>query len=122
MIKWIEKQEKNFDKNVAEDIFGRLRNVEGKTKPKGESKLKPISDMMSEAKYLEGKGKLDEAIVLYKQVIFTLPDSTKAYDALINIYQKQGNLDAEKEMLIKAISGCKDNAHFKKRLDELNNG
>ena len=40
----------NFDENVAKDIFDRLRNVEGKTKPKGESKLKPISDMMSEAK------------------------------------------------------------------------
>ena len=112
----------NFDENVAKDIFDRLRTVEGKTKPKGESKLKPISDMMSEAKYLEGKGKLDEAIVLYKQVIFTLPDSTKAYESLINIYQKRGDVDSEKEMLIKAISGCKDNESFKKRLDEINNG
>lgn len=111
----------NFDEEIAEGIFDRLSYVEGKTKPKKDSKLKSISNMMNEAKYLEEKGKLDEAIVFYKQVIFALPDSYKAYDAIINIYQQQGDIESEKDMLMKAIGGCKDNEKFKNRLDEINN-
>lgn len=109
----------NFDENLAEDIFDKLRNVEGKTKPKNESKLKNISNLMNEAKYLENKGNYDEALVFYKQVIFALPDSHKAYDAVIDIYHKKGDIESEKNMLKKAISGCKDNEKYKKRLDEI---
>lgn len=61
-------------------------------------------------------------LLFYTSRLFSLCLILQKHDALINIYQKQGNLDAEKEMLIKAISGCKDNGHFKKRLDELNKG
>lgn len=110
----------NFDSDKADSIFDKLKNVEGKIKPKKEdSKLKGISNLMSEAKYLEDKGKLDEAIDLYKQVIFTLPDSSKAYGALANIYRKQGDLESEKEILKKAISGCGKNDDFKNRLKEI---
>ena len=55
--------------------------------------------MMNEAQYLEKSGKLDEAAELYKQVIFVLPDSQKAYDALAKIDQKQGEVDKEKDIL-----------------------
>lgn len=110
----------NFDEKTATDIFDKLKNVEGKIKPKKEdSKFKKIADLMNEAKYLEGKGKLSEAIDLYKQVIFELPDSQKAYEALIGIYQSQGDVANEKDLLLKAISNCRDNAEFKKRLDEI---
>ena len=74
---------------------------------------------MNEAQYLEEKGKLDEAAELYKQVIFALPDSQKAYESLINIYQKQGDVDKEKDILKKAISNCKNDDEFKKRLNEI---
>ena len=41
----------NFDSNKADSIFDKLKNVEGKIKPKKEdSKLKNISNLMSEAK------------------------------------------------------------------------
>ena len=110
----------NFDLNEADSIFDKLKNVEGKIKPKKEdSKLKNISNLMSEAKYLEDKGKLDEAIDLYKQVIFALPDSSKAYDALAKIYQKQGDVDSEKDILKKAISSCGKNDDSKNRLNEI---
>ena len=110
----------NFDADEANSIFDKLKNVEGKVKPKKEdSKLKNISNLMNEAKYLQDKGMLDEAIGLYKQVIFTLPDSTNAYQALVDIYQKQGNVEAEKDILKKAISNCSKNEEFKKRLDEI---
>lgn len=110
----------NFDEKTADDIFDRLRNVEGKTKPKKEdSKLKNLSNMMNEAKYLQDKGQYDEAISLYKQVIFALPDSQKAYEGLVSIYQNQGNVEAEKDILKKAIGTCKNNDEFKKRLDEI---
>lgn len=110
----------NFDEKAASDIFDKLKNVEGKIKPKKEeSKFKKIADLMNEAKYLEGKGKVDEAIGLYKQVLFTLPDSKKAYEALVGIYQNQGDVKSEKDILMKAASNCKDNAEFKKRLDEI---
>jgi tetratricopeptide (TPR) repeat protein len=110
----------NFDEKTAGDIFDKLRNVEGKIKPKKEDgKLKSISNLMSEAKYAEDKGKLDEAIGLYKQVIFELPDASKAYDALAKIYQRQGNSEAEKEILKKAIVNCSKNEEFKKRLKEI---
>lgn len=110
----------NFDADEASEIFDKLRNVEGKVKPKKEdSHFKKITDLMSEAKYLEGKGKFDEAIDLYKQVIFTLPDSIKAYDAIANIYRKQGDAESEKEILKKAIANCSKNDEFKKRLDEI---
>ena len=74
---------------------------------------------MNEAQYLEKSGKLDEALELYNQVIFALPDSQKAYEAVIGIYQKQGNVDKEKDILKKAIANCKNNEEFKKRLNEL---
>ena len=111
----------NFDADQASDIFDKLKNVEGKVKPKKEdSQLKRIADLMNEAKYLEGKGKLAEAVDLYKQVIFALPDSTKAYEAIANIYKNQGNVDGERDILKKAISNCNKNDEFKKRLDEIN--
>lgn len=111
---------KNFDDKTAEDIFDKLRNVEGKIKPKNENSLTNISNLMNEAKYLQDKGKLNEAIDLYKQVIFTLPDSQKAYGELAKIYQKQGNIKAEKDILMKAVAGCKNNGEFKKRIKEIN--
>ena len=111
----------NFDEKTAGDIFDKLKNVEGKIKPKKEDgKLKKIADLMNEAKYLEGKGKLSEAADLYKQVLFALPDSQKAYEALAKIYQKQGDVASEKDILMKAIGSCRDNAEFKKRLNEIN--
>lgn len=111
----------NFDIDEANDIFDKLRNVEGKIKPKkDDSQLKNISNIMSEAKYAEDKGNLTEAIELYKQVIFALPDSSKAYESLANIYQKQGDIESEKEILKKAISGCSKNQEFKDRLKKLN--
>lgn len=111
----------NFDADAASDIFDKLKNVEGKIKPKKEdSKLKNIANLMNEAKYLEDKGKLDEAIDLYRQVIFTLPDSVKAYEALASIYKRQGDVESERDILKKAIGNCSKNDQFKKRLDELN--
>ena len=110
----------NFDEKTAGDIFDKLKNVEGKIKPKKDGKFKNISDLMNEANYLKDQGKFDEAIGLYKRVIFTLPDSKKAYEALIDIYQKQGDTDSERDLLKNAISNCKDNESFKKRLDEIN--
>ena len=110
----------NFDVDMAESIFDKLKNVKGKTKSEGDSKFKNISYLMNEAQYLENKGKFSEAIDLYNKVLFTLPDSIKAYEAIINIYQKQGNVEAEKEVLRKAISNCKKNDEFKKRLNEIN--
>lgn len=111
----------NFDADKASDIFDKLKNVEGKVKTKKEeSKIKSISNLMNEAKYLEGKGKLAEAIDLYKQVIFTLPDSSKAYEAIADIYRKQGDSDSEKEILKKAIANCSKNDEFEKRLNEIN--
>ena len=109
----------NFDEKTAGDIFDKLRNVEGKTKHKKEGKFKNISDLMNEANYLKGLGKFGEAIELFKQVIFTLPDSRKAYEALIDIYQKQGDTDSEKDILKKAINNCNDNEDFKNRLNEI---
>lgn len=111
----------NFDENKAADIFEKLKNVEGKTKSQKEGKFKRITDLMSEAKYEENKGNFDEAIKLYEQVVFILPDSKKAYEAMINIYQKQGDVEGEKKVLIKAIAGCNKNDEFKKRLNEINN-
>ena len=109
----------NFDADKAGSIFDKLKNVEGKIKPKGEGKFDNIKNMMNEAQYLEKSGKLDEALELYKQVVFVLPDSQKAYEAIIGIYQKQGNVDKEKDVLKKAIANCKNNEEFKKRLNEF---
>lgn len=109
----------NFDAEKADSIFDKLKNVEGKIKPKREGKFDNIKDLMNEAQYLEKSGKLDEACELYKQVIFVLPDSQKAYEALINIYQKQGKTDEEKDILKEAITNCKKNDEFKKRLNEI---
>ena len=111
---------RNFDEDKAADIFEKLRNVEGKTKPKKQGKFKKIADMMNEAKYLEGKGRVDEAIDLYKQVIFVLPDSQKAYDALAEMYRQKGDVSSEKDILMKAVGNCRDNDKFKKRLKEIN--
>lgn len=110
----------NFDAEKASNILDKLKNVEGKTKTKKEdSKLKNIANLMNEAKYLENKGKLTEAIDLYNQVIFTLPDSSKAYAAIADIYEKQGDEDSEREILKKAIANCNKNDEFKKRLNEI---
>ena len=109
----------NFDAGEADSIFDKLKNVEGKIKSKKEGKFDNVKNMMNEAQYLENKGKYDEAIELYKQVIFVLPDSQKAYGALANIYQKQGETEKEKDILKKAITNCKDNKEFKNRLNEL---
>lgn len=110
----------NFDGDKAADIFDRLKNVEGKVNTKKEdSKLANISNLMSEAKYLEDRGDFAKAIELYRQVIFILPDSQKAYEALAGIYQKQGDTDSEKDILKKAISSCKNNDEFKRRLDVI---
>lgn len=111
----------NFDKDMADGIFDKLKNVEGKVKSKkDDSPIKNIANLMNEAKYLEDTGKLDEAIELYKQVIFNLPDSSKAYEGLARIYRKQGDAEAEKDILKKAIANCNKNDEFKKRLNELN--
>lgn len=109
----------NFDSEKADSIFDKLRNVEGKIKPKKDGKFDNIKNMMNEAQYLESSGKFDEAIELYKQIIFVLPDSQKAYEAIAKIYQKQGETDKEKDILKKAISNCKNNKDFKNRLNEL---
>ncbi len=110
----------NFDSQAAGDIFDKLKNVEGKIKPKKEEgKLKNVSHVMNEANYLKDLGEFDEAIELYRQVIFTLPDSQKAYEALIEIYQKQGDAESERDILKKAINNCSKNDHFKKRLSEI---
>ena len=110
----------NFDADKAGSIFDKLKNVEGKIKPKKDGKFDNIKNMMNEAQYLEKEGKLDEAAELYRQVIFALPDSQKAYGALAKIYQKQGNVEKEKDLLKKAIANCKDNGEFKDRLNEIN--
>ena len=109
----------NFDRDEADSIFDKLKNVEGKIKPKREGKFDNFTYMMEEAKALEKSGKTDEAIKLYEQVIFNLPDASKAYESLSEIYKKQGNVDAEKDILKKAISNCSKNDDFKKRLKEL---
>ena len=109
----------NFDASEAEDIFDKLKNVEGKIKSKREGKFDSITHLMQEAQILEKENKLDEAAQVYKEVIFELPDSTKAYEALINIYQKQGDVESEKDVLQKAVSNCSKNEAFKNRLKEI---
>ena len=109
----------NFDKELAGDIFDKLKNVEGKIKPKREGKFDNIAHLMQEAQILEKENKLDEAIKLYNEVLFTLPDSSKAYEALSNIYHKKGDIDNEKDTLKKAISNCSKNDDFKIRLENL---
>ena len=42
----------NFDVDMAESIFDKLKNVKGKTKSEGDSKFKNISYLMNEAQYL----------------------------------------------------------------------
>lgn len=110
---------KNFDSDEANSIFDKLRNVEGKIKPKRQGKFDRITHLMQEAQLLEKENKFDEAINIYNEVIFTLPDSTKAYEALINIYQKQKDTESEKDILQKAINNCSKNEDFKKRLNEI---
>ena len=110
----------NFDSDEANSIFDKLKNVEGKIKPKREGKFDNITYLMQEAKSLENSGKLDEAIKLYNEVLLILPDSSKAYEALADIYRKQGDIDSEKDILKKAISNCSKNDDFKNRLDEIN--
>ncbi|WP_407422882.1 tetratricopeptide repeat protein [Methanobrevibacter sp.] len=110
----------NFDSDEANDIFDKLKNVEGKIKPKRKGKFDNIAHLMQEAKGLENEGNLDEAIKLYKEVLLVLQDSSKAYEALVNIYQKQGDADGERDILKKAISNCSKNDDFKNRLKELN--
>jgi hypothetical protein len=38
---------------------------------------------------------------------------------MIDIYQKQGDVDSEKDVLKKAVSNCKKNDEFKNRLNEI---
>lgn len=110
----------NFDANEADSIFDKLKNVEGKIKPKREGRFDNITQMMDEAKLLEKSGKLDDAVKLYNEVIVILPDSVKAYEAIANIYKTQGDTESEKEILKKAISNCSKNNDFKDRLKEIN--
>ena len=110
----------NFDSEKADSIFDKLRNVEGKIKPKKDGKFDNIKYMISEAQSLEKSGKTEDAIKLYNQIIFELPDASKAYEAIANIYKKQGDKDKEKDILKKAISNCSKNKEFKNRLNELN--
>lgn len=110
----------NFDSEAADSIFDKLRNVEGKIKPKKDGKFDNIKYMISEAQSLEKSGKTDEAIKLYNQIIFELPDASKAYEAIANIYKKQGDTEKEKDILRKAVSNCSKNKEFKNRLNELN--
>lgn len=109
----------NFDADEANNIFDKLKNVEGKIKPKREGKFDNLTYLMQEAQLLVNDNKYDDAIKLYKQVIFELPDSTKAFEGLINIYQKQGDVESEKDILKKAISNCSKNQEFKKRFEEI---
>ena len=109
----------NFDEKDAADIFDKLRNVEGKIKPKREGKFDNITHMMQEAQSFENDKEYDKAIELYKEVLYILPDSSKAYEALINIYQKKGDTESEKDILKKAVANCSKNKEFKSRLDEL---
>lgn len=109
----------NFDEKTAEDIFDKLRNVEGKIKPKRKGKFDNITHLMQEAESLVKDNQYDEAIKLYKEVIYILPDSSKAYGAIANIYKKQEDVESEKDILKKAIINCSKNADFKKRLDEI---
>ena len=111
---------KNFDSDEADSIFDKLKNVEGKIKPKKDGKFDNIKYMMDEAKLLEKSGNFSEAIKLYKEVIIILPDSSKAYEAIANIYRSQNDVDGEKDILKKAISNCSKNEDFKNRLKELN--
>lgn len=111
---------KNFDSSEADDIFDKLKNVKGKVKSEREGKFDNITHLIQEAKVLENEGKLEEAIKLYKEVLLVLPDSSKVYEALIGIYQKQGDIDSEKDILNKAIANCSQNSDFKKRLEEIN--
>ena len=110
---------KNFDNKKASDIFDKLKNVDGKIKPKRKGKFDNITHLMHEAQLLERDNKYDDAIKLYNQVIFSLPDSKKAYDALINIYHKQGDAGSEKDTLKKAILNCSENEEFKKKLSKM---
>ena len=110
---------KNFDDSDAKDIFDRLKNVEGKVKPKRKGRFDNITHMMQEAQNLEKNEDYDGAVKLYREVLFTLPDSRKAYEGLIGIYQKIGDTEAEKDILIKAVSSCSDNEKFKIRLGDL---
>lgn len=109
----------NFDEKMAGDIFDKLKNAEGKIKPKRKGRFDNITNLMQEAKSLEKENKCDEAIKLYNEVIYILPDSTKAYEALANIYKKQGNIKAEKDILQKAISNCNKTGQFENRLNEI---
>lgn len=109
----------NFDDKTAEDIFDKLRNVEGKIKPKRKGKFDNITNLMQEAELLVKDNNYDEAIKLYKEVIYILQDSSKAYEAIANIYKIQGDVESEKDILKKAISNCSNNADFKKRFDEI---
>ena len=110
---------KNFDDSDAKDIFDRLKNVEGKVKPKRKGRFDNITHLMQEAQNLEKNNDYTEAVKLYNEVLFTLPDSKKAYEGLIGIYQKTGDTESEKDILRKAVSNCKDNEKFKIRLGEL---
>ena len=60
---------------IAEEnmgFFDKLKNVEGKIKPKREGKFDNITYLMQDAKSLENSGKLDEAVKLYKEVLLIL--------------------------------------------------
>lgn len=109
----------NFDGQKADEIFDKLKNVEGKIKPEREGKFDSITHLMLEAQSLEKSGKYDEAVELYNEVIFILPDSSKAYEGLANIYRNQGDIESEKDILKKAIINCSHADDFKKRLDQL---
>ena len=51
----------NFDDKTAEDIFDKLKNVEGKIKPKLKGKFDNITNLMQEAESLVKDNNYDEA-------------------------------------------------------------
>ena len=103
--------------SVSASRINEVLNTKAKIK---DGKFDNIKYMMDEAKLLEKSGNFSEAIKLYKEVIVILPDSSKAYEAIANIYRSQNDVDGEKDILKKAISNCSKNEDFKNRLKELN--
>lgn len=111
---------KNFNDETANDIFDKLKNVEGKVKPKRKGRFDEIAYMMHDAERLKNDGKYGDAIELYREVLYILPDSSKAYESLADIYNATGDSKNEKEVLKEAIRNCSQNKAFKERLNRLN--
>ena len=111
---------KKFNDETANDIFDKLKNVEGKVKSKRKGRFDDITYMIMDAERLKNDGKYEEAVNLYREVLYILPDSSKAYEALADIYNVTGDSKNEKEVLKEAIRNCSQNKDFKERLNRLN--